>query len=133
MNKVARKWLRQALHDLEMAQKNIPIQGYDVAAFLSHQAVEKLLKAVYALRDRKVPKTHHIDELARGLGLQDELIHVMMELTIDYTFSRYPDVGDLIPFEAYDEKIATGKVKIAEQVFEALAGEFQPLLGEDNG
>jgi DHA2 family multidrug resistance protein len=30
----------QALHDLDMAEKNLSISGYDVAAFLSHQAVE---------------------------------------------------------------------------------------------
>jgi len=36
---IARKWIKQALHDLEMAHKNISIEGYDIAAFLSHQAV----------------------------------------------------------------------------------------------
>jgi HEPN domain-containing protein len=35
MNKTtATKWLKQAFHDLEMAKKNIPIGGYDVAASL---------------------------------------------------------------------------------------------------
>lgn len=46
-NIVAAKWLRQSLHDLEMANKNIGIKGYDVTAFLCHQAVEKLLKTIY--------------------------------------------------------------------------------------
>ncbi len=41
----ARRWYRQAVHDLEMAEKNLRFGGYDVAAFLAHQAVEKLLKA----------------------------------------------------------------------------------------
>ena len=43
---IARKWIKQALHDLEMADKNISIEGYDIAAFLSHQAVEKLFKGL---------------------------------------------------------------------------------------
>ena len=47
MNKnTAIKWLKQALHDLDLAQKNLGIEGYDIAAFLSHQSVEKLLKAL---------------------------------------------------------------------------------------
>lgn len=37
----ALKWYKQALHDLKMAEKNIPIKGYDVASFLAHQAVEE--------------------------------------------------------------------------------------------
>lgn len=54
--KIALKWLKQALHDLEMAEKNIGIGGYDVSAFLAHQSVEKLLKSVFAIKGRKVPK-----------------------------------------------------------------------------
>ncbi len=50
VNITARIWLLQALHDLDMAEKNLTISGYDVAAFLSHQAVEKLLKALLAAR-----------------------------------------------------------------------------------
>ncbi len=44
--RIAFNWFKQACHDLEMAEKNISIRGYDISAFLAHQAVEKLLKAV---------------------------------------------------------------------------------------
>jgi HEPN domain-containing protein len=37
----ALKWYKQACHDLEMAEKNIEIGGYDVAAFLSQQSEEE--------------------------------------------------------------------------------------------
>ena len=50
----AKKWYKQALHDLVIAEKNITIEGYDVAAFLSHQAVEKLLKAFYLFFKEKM-------------------------------------------------------------------------------
>jgi len=43
---IAKKWFKQAQHDLEMAEKNMGIEGYDIASFLAHQAVEKLLKAI---------------------------------------------------------------------------------------
>ena len=64
----AKKWIKQALHDLEMAEKNISIEGFDVAAFLSHQAIEKLLKALLILKGEKIPRIHYIDELAGRLS-----------------------------------------------------------------
>jgi len=55
MNKeISLKWLKQAQHDLDIAQKNISIGGFDTAAFLSHQSVEKLLKAIFALEGKKI-------------------------------------------------------------------------------
>ena len=56
--KIALKWFKQAKHDLEMAEKIISIEGYDVSAFLAHQSIEKLFKAIFALKGRKIPKTH---------------------------------------------------------------------------
>jgi len=37
---IGKKWLKQSLHELEMAEKNIEIGGFDIAAFLAHQSVE---------------------------------------------------------------------------------------------
>ena len=112
----ARKWYRQALHDLEMAEKNIEIGGYDVSAFLSHQCVEKLLKAGFILEGLSVPKTHFVDELARRLNLPEQLQDEIIDLTVDYTFSRYPDVSEKVPYEEYTEEIAKKKVEIAKEV-----------------
>jgi HEPN domain-containing protein len=131
--KIALKWLKQALHDLEMAEKNISICGYDIAAFLSHQSVEKLLKAIFAIEGRKIPKTHYLDDLARELKLSKKLIDSISELTVDYTFSRYPDVADHVPYEEYNEKIAKEKVKIAREIFKSLKKFYKPLLEEGNG
>ena len=66
------KWYRQAKHDLLIAERNIDIEGFDVSAFLSQQAVEKLLKAILIMKGEQVPKTHYIDELAELLGIPDE-------------------------------------------------------------
>lgn len=126
--KIAFKWLKQALHDLEMAEKNIQIGGYDIAAFLAHQSVEKLLKSIFAIKGRKIPKTHYIDELGKELKLKDEIIENINELTVDYTFSRYPDVSNVVPYEAYNEEIAKEKVKIAREIFEALKESYKALL-----
>lgn len=127
MKDIARKWYRQALHDLEMAEKNIEIGGYDVSAFLSHQAVEKLLKAGFILEGKEVPKTHFIDELAKELHLSDELQDEIAELTVDYTLSRYPDISDMIPYEQYTKDIALRKLNIAKRVSEYFKERWEEL------
>jgi HEPN domain-containing protein len=43
MKETAKKWYKQAIHELEMAEKNIAIGGYDVASFLSHQVAVRVL------------------------------------------------------------------------------------------
>jgi len=129
-NKIAIKWLKQALHDLEMAEKNIAIGGYDIAAFLAHQSIEKLLKSILAIQGKKIPKVHYIDELAKQLKLDNDLVDSISELTIDYTFSRYPDVSEHIPYEEYNEEISREKVKIAKDVFESLKEFYSALLEE---
>ena len=130
---IALKWLKQALHDLDMAEKNIAIGGYDVTAFLAHQSVEKLLKAIFIIRGRKVPRTHYIDELARELRLEEEIVNSALELTVDYTFSRYPDVAEHVPYEEYNEEIAREKVKTAREILESLRELYEDVLEGGNG
>lgn len=115
----ARKWYRQAIHELEMAEKNIEMGGYDISASLSHQSIEKLLKAGFILEGKDVPKMHFIDELARELHLPDELQEEIAELTTDYTLSRYPDVSSGIPYEQYTKDTAVEKLRIAKKVLES--------------
>jgi|FaiFalFF_MnMetaG_3_1042247.scaffolds.fasta_scaffold22977_2 HEPN domain-containing protein len=112
----AERWYKQALHDLEMARRNLGIEGYDVAAFLAHQAVEKLLKAGFAMEGKSIPRTHNLDEMGMQLGLPDTLLDEILELTSDYAVARYPDVASGIPYELYSHEIASTKVEIAEKM-----------------
>ncbi len=114
---IALKWYKQALHDLRIAEKNISIKGYDVAAFLSHQSVEKLMKSTFAYEGKRIPKTHYIDELASELNFGADIIDEILDLTVDYTFARYPDVSQRIPYEEYNEEIAKDKVERAKKIF----------------
>jgi HEPN domain-containing protein len=115
---IALKWYSQAEHDLEMADKNIPIKGYDISAFLAQQSVEKMLKAVIIFEGKPLPKTHYIDELARILQLPDDIVDAVLDLSPDYTLARYPDVADHVPFAEYTEELAQEKVKKAKVIFE---------------
>jgi HEPN domain-containing protein len=122
------KWLKQAEHDLEMAEKNIPIKGYDVCAFLAQQSVEKVLKAVILLNGKQLPRTHYIDELARVLQLPENIMDAVLDLVPDYTFARYPDVADHVPFAEYTEEIAIEKAKQAKMIFAYLKTKY-PMAG----
>jgi Uncharacterized conserved protein related to C-terminal domain of eukaryotic chaperone, SACSIN len=113
---IADKWLKQALHDLKIAERNIEIEGYDVSAFLAQQAVEKLLKAIFVLESKRIPKIHYIDELAHKLNVSDEVMNHVFELTADYILSRYPDVSKDVPYKQYNKKIAEEKVASAKRV-----------------
>jgi HEPN domain-containing protein len=123
----AGKWFKQALHDLDMAEKNIGIEGYDVTAFLSHQAVEKVLKALHLLEGRKIPRSHFIDELAETLSLAEDILNNVYELTADYTLARYPDVSDEVPFKQYTKTIAQEKVHAAKEIFRLLRDRYLEL------
>jgi HEPN domain-containing protein len=114
--KIAVKWFKQTLHDLQMAERNIEIEGYDVSAFLAHQAVEKLIKSIFAIKGKKMPKIHYVDELAKKLGLDKDVIDLVSELTVDYTF-RYPDVAERMPYEEYNEETAIQKVRYSKEIF----------------
>lgn len=126
---IARKWIKQAIHDLDMAEKNVGIGGYDVAAFLSHQAVEKLLKGLLVYSGRPVQKTHFIDELGRALDFPDQILGYLMDLSGDYQFSRYPDISDDIPYEQYTEAIARQRVETARGVFRHVASRIREITG----
>jgi len=128
---VAAKWLKQARHDLDMAGKNIGIGGFDTAAFLAHQSVEKLLKALLAAGGRPVPRLHFSDELAGQLALPSEARVHIEGLTADYMLSRYPDVSDSVPYEQYDEALAREKVRAAQSIFALLEERYADLLREE--
>jgi HEPN domain-containing protein len=115
------KWLKQALHDLEMAEKNLEFGGYDVCAFLCHQAVEKFMKALIIRKHgADAPRIHHLDQLARKLGFPREVVDKLLLLESDYVASRYPDVSVGVPYEEYSREDAEDKVGLAKEMIEWL-------------
>jgi HEPN domain-containing protein len=109
--------LKQADRDLENARKNVEVQAYEVAAFLSQQAVEKYLKGVWVIARREpAPHTHALTELGDALGVPAALRRHLADLTSDYTISRYPDAANAVPYELYDEVTARTKVENAAAV-----------------
>jgi len=129
MNKeIAKKWYQQALHDLDIAEKNLSIEGYDIAAFLAHQSIEKLFKGILILEGKGAPKTHNLERLAELLDLPSTISDAVLEFIEDYTFSRYPDASIDLPYLQYDLEISKSKVGNAKMVFEALKERCKELV-----
>lgn len=119
MRDEAKIWIRQAKSDLRNAEKTIGIEAYDVAAFLCHQAVEKVLKGLYVLvEEDEPPKTHTLLHLGQRLKMPEALLTHLRVLTPDYVTSRYPDAANGVPAELYDEPIALDRLKRVREIFE---------------
>jgi HEPN domain-containing protein len=76
--KEVEKWIGKAEKDLEDAKFNFEGKRFEVSSFLSHQAAEKALKALYILKFKRLWKVHDLKELASRLkALQQSLSLVM--------------------------------------------------------
>ncbi len=122
-------WLKQALADLDAAKKNFEIGIYYVSAFLSQQAVEKALKALFILLHRKEPgSTHSLVCLGKSCKLPKDLMTDVKKLAPDFVLTRYPDVLGEAPVEIYEEAIAKEKLMIAERVVAWVREKIQSKL-----
>ncbi len=121
----ASRWLKQALRDLEAGQRNFEIGEYYLVAFLAQQAVEKALKALYIHKFRESTQTHSLVFLGKAVGIPDEFLGILRDLTPDFVISRYPDVAGEVPYEIYDDGIARRKLENAKKVVEWVKRELQ--------
>lgn len=111
-------WWRQALHDLRASEYNLQGNLLDTSSFLSQQAIEKALKALY-LQERKIlKKTPSISLLAKELNLPTELIKKISQVEPIYQKTRYPDVSEKIPAEDFEKSNVVEFLNIAKEVIE---------------
>ncbi|MBI4167374.1 MAG: HEPN domain-containing protein [Candidatus Aenigmarchaeota archaeon] len=104
------KWVARAGKDLRAANINLKQNLFDVAAFLSHQAAEKALKALYILKFKRLWKIHDLEKLALTLSADKEIIEHCTKLNPHYMDTRYPiDIN-------YNKKMAEDAVKCSEAV-----------------
>lgn len=60
--------------------------------FLCQQAAEKAMKAVMLEREGEIIKIHDLVILAKKVNAPEEIIQNAKELTLAYTYTRYPDL-----------------------------------------
>ncbi|WP_054853455.1 HEPN domain-containing protein [Vulcanisaeta distributa] len=122
MREEAEQWLREAIRELELARHLLEIGYLNYAAFHSHQAAEKALKALIIVRLRLLPPKTHLLELAerlRSSGIPvDEVIDYLRDLNPHYLVARYPDAANGVPSEVYSKREAQHCVESASRVIE---------------
>jgi len=84
MKEEIKRWLEQADADLKSARNSMKSKDFYLSAFMSQQAVEKTLKALYLKKFGELRKIHDLAYLARKLALSDELIRKCEKLTKVY-------------------------------------------------
>jgi HEPN domain-containing protein len=92
---VAEYWLTEAEESLRVAEHLVEKADYSYALFFGHLAVEKSLKALYALRFKEhAPPIHNLLRLARAVGLElDEArADALIRITAFNIEARYPDM-----------------------------------------
>ena len=92
---VADYWLTEAEESLRVAEHLVEKADYSYALFFGHLAVEKLLKALYALRLKEhAPPIHNLLRLARTLGLALNQIQTdtLIRISAFNIEARYPDM-----------------------------------------
>lgn len=93
-DKIKQFWLEEAEEASQVALHLFEKGDYSYALFFGHLAVEKLIKAVYALRKKEhAPYIHNLKRLAElaEIQLTAEQSNRLLEITTFNLEARYPD------------------------------------------
>ncbi|HLC32446.1 MAG TPA: HEPN domain-containing protein [Candidatus Nanoarchaeia archaeon] len=98
-------WWLQSEDDFDAAEYNFKGGKFFLAAFMSQQAVEKALKALF-LQEKKgvVPQSHSLVYLSNETGVPHKFTSFLRELTPKFIDTRYPDAAVDLPSRIYDQK-----------------------------
>lgn len=119
MREITTQLLEQADEELRAAGDNLESGNFFVVAFLSQQAVEMLLKAVYIVEKKQAPPhTHNLRQLVMDLDDVDrKVISYCRRLNPHYFQSRYPDASNGTPFRQYDKEMGEELLGYAKETF----------------
>jgi HEPN domain-containing protein len=110
MREEIKKWLKKAEEDLEVAKFNFKWNKLDVSAFYCQQAVEKVLKALFIKRFKKLIRTHDLKLLAVRLNAPRKISDRCSELSRAYVVTRYPDIEEVYEKEDVEKFLETVSV-----------------------
>lgn len=128
MRREAEDWWKQALADLEAAEKIAGVGIYFSSVFHSHQAAEKALKALHLENRRTLPPpTHNLFRLGESVGAPARLQQALEELNPEFLTTRYPDAANGVPAEAFGERSAQVHLAAAREVVEWVRGQLSRM------
>lgn len=117
MKQEIQNWLHQSEDDIDAAQYNFDGGKYYLAAFMSQQAVEKALKALFLHENKgNVPQSHSLIYLATNTSVPHKFYSFLRELTPKFVDTRYPDASVDIPSRIYDKENTEKLLKGAKEV-----------------
>jgi HEPN domain-containing protein len=121
------QWFQQAEYDLATAGDMLKAGRLYYVLFCCQQAVEKMLKAVYARKLEEVPpRTHQLVRIAEEakLDLSEEQKDFMRELSAYYVQSRYP--GEMEDMESrISEDLANRVLKRTQELLQWLRSKIR--------
>jgi len=126
------RWLRQAEHDLAIAQNHRKQENHSDACFMAEQASQKALKAFLIAQGQRSVPIHSVAQLAeRCAGFDSDFKkHIAPGRVLDqyYIPTRYPDAlaPPAVPFESYTEEQSQKAVNAAEAIYSLAAKKLNP-------
>jgi HEPN domain-containing protein len=123
-NKIyALEWLNLSFKNLEASRILNEAEHFtDVIGVEVHQALEKILKAVLAYNNVKIPRTHDLIELVplvkEFIALNEEIINIITVATDYYSQDRYPGPSYSIPPHKEIEAVIKNTYQFYKQVKE---------------
>ena len=114
MKEEVKRWWKMAKDDLNSAKSNFKNKRYYVCAYLSHQAVEKALKALLLKKTNKIIKTHDLVILGRKVYLTDVLLKKCERLSRVYIETKY-GLGISIPSQKFTKRNSSEYLYIAKE------------------
>jgi HEPN domain-containing protein len=122
----ASEWLKQADYDVETAEIMFQSGRYMYAVFMSHLAMEKALKALYAYQQDEVPpKTHNLLYLLNKLEVRPapQVEKFLTRLNTASVTTRYPDDLDKIQ-SAYDAEVTLAILTQSKEFLSWIKSQF---------
>lgn len=117
------RWLDQAKHDLEVAEKILKLLNfYSDACYMAEQASQKALKAYLYFKGERYINIHSVRELIVLCSKHDKksekFIECGMILDRYYIPTRYPDAlaPPAVPYKSYTKKEADEAVNSARDI-----------------
>jgi len=122
MNESIQEWLKMSEYDLKTAAAMLKTKRYLYVAFMCQQAIEKILKAIYAQKRKELPpRTHNLLYLIDVLKLEvtDSDKVFLAQLNQFYLESRYPGKKSQLAKEM-DKKKGREFLNSTKEVWECL-------------
>ncbi len=126
----ADRWLKQALHDFERAERNLKDEFYSDACFMAEQASQKVLKAYLFFSGERFITIHSLVKLVSESLKKDKDFEKLKDparlLDKYYIPTRYPDALPMpaVPFEEYDVNDAEDAINCAKRIIDMVVSKI---------